>query len=186
MDLLAYMQISNLEKIAKKNNIEIPRLRGYRLMKNEQPISEEEIARLLKESEITVCERLCRSEPFWAAKANYISHNRKTDILCAQYLVTDPENDSNFVDINWEKIKGKKLTVLKAEIEKAKARITDQFDLWNKYAGQEGILYIHARIGGNNWKAYGGQELKKQPWFLEKVDDAFDSTYCDIYAKIND
>lgn len=124
MDLLAYMQISDLEEIARKNNIEIPRLRGYRLMKNESIVSE-------------------------------------TDL--EQYLIALPNNHI-----------------------KTKNKLLDQFSTWNKYAGQEGILYIHARIGGNNWKAYGGPELKKQPWFLEKVDDAFDSTYCDIYAKIKE
>ena len=46
------------------------------------------------------------------------------------------------------------------------------------------MLCIHARIGGGNWSYYDGPELSKQPWFIEKVDDAFDSTYCDIYAKI--
>ena len=27
-------------------------------------------------------------------------------------------------------------------------------------------------------------KLTEQPWYLERVDDSFDSTYCDIYAKI--
>ena len=31
MDLYAYSQIDKLEKIAKENNIKVPRLRGYRL-----------------------------------------------------------------------------------------------------------------------------------------------------------
>ena len=57
--------------------------------------------------------------------------------------------------------------------------------MWNKYAGKENVLYIHSRIGGGNWDYYGGNELSKQPWFLEKVDDCYDDTYCDIYAKIN-
>lgn len=36
MDLGAYGQIENLKSIAEANNIDIPRLRGYRLMKNER------------------------------------------------------------------------------------------------------------------------------------------------------
>ena len=59
-----------------------------------------------------------------------------------------------------------------------------QFETFNKYCGRDDVLYIHARIGGGNWPYYDGPELSKQPWFIEKVDDAFDSTYCDIYAKI--
>ena len=56
--------------------------------------------------------------------------------------------------------------------------------MWNKYVGRENVLYIHSRIGGTNWDYYNGNELTKQPWFLEKVDNYFDSTYCDIYALI--
>ena len=39
MDLGAYSQIDDLNEIAKENNIEVPRLRGYRLMKNEEYIT---------------------------------------------------------------------------------------------------------------------------------------------------
>ena len=31
---------------------------------------------------------------------------------------------------------------------------------------------------------YNGFNLIKNEWWLEKVDDYFDNTYCDIYAKI--
>jgi hypothetical protein len=58
-----------------------------------------------------------------------------------------------------------------------------QWELWNKYAGKDDILYIHTRIGGGNWSYYG-KEVVSKPWFLERVDDAYDDTYCDIYAKI--
>ena len=36
MDLGAYSQTEDLDEIAKRNNIHVPRLRGYRLMKNEE------------------------------------------------------------------------------------------------------------------------------------------------------
>ena len=39
MDLGAYAQIKDIEKIAKENGIVVPRLRGYRLMKNEEQIN---------------------------------------------------------------------------------------------------------------------------------------------------
>ncbi len=109
MDLCAYMQIDDIDEIARKNNIEVPRLRGYRLMKDEKPIN--------------ISDRVVNK------------------------------------------------------------RQTKQLELWNKYAGREDILYIHARIGGNNWSRYHDQ-VDTKPWFLEKVDDSFDSTYCDIYARI--
>jgi hypothetical protein len=56
--------------------------------------------------------------------------------------------------------------------------------MFNKYIGRDDILYVHARIGSGNWPAYR-DEVVNQPWFLEKIDDAFDPTYCDIYAKID-
>lgn len=43
MDLYAYGQIENLDELAKKNGIDIPRLRGYRLMSEMTPFSDEEI-----------------------------------------------------------------------------------------------------------------------------------------------
>lgn len=71
------------------------------------------------------------------------------------------------------------------KLKRQKKKVLDQFNTWNKYAGRDNVLYIHARIGGNNWNFYGGFELARQPWFIEKVDDSFDNTYCDIYAKIS-
>lgn len=84
----------------------------------------------------------------------------------------------------WDRIHGFKRKKLKFEIKKRKRAITKQYETYNKYCGRNDILYIHARIGGGNWSYFGGDELKKNEWFLEKVDDAYDSTYCDIYAKI--
>ena len=43
MDLLAYGQIDELEKLAEANGIKVPRLRGYRLMSEERPVSKEEL-----------------------------------------------------------------------------------------------------------------------------------------------
>jgi hypothetical protein len=43
MDLYAYSQIDDLKKYLEENNINVPRLRGLRLMKDEEPVSEEKI-----------------------------------------------------------------------------------------------------------------------------------------------
>ena len=43
MDLGAYANIEDLQQLAEKNGIDMPRCRGYRLMKNEKPISNKEI-----------------------------------------------------------------------------------------------------------------------------------------------
>lgn len=59
-----------------------------------------------------------------------------------------------------------------------------QLRTFNKYVGHADVMMVHARIGSNNWKEYGGFWLEKKPWFIEKVDDGFDPTYCDIYVKV--
>lgn len=188
MDLGAYAQIDNLGEIAKANNIDVPRLRGYRLMENEEPISKEEINQMLNDCAVEVCKDLCQAYPFWSSKPEYYVSSRYTDYVCRYFLVeTIGENGyKKYTDIRWDRIHGWKRKILKFEIKKEKRRIQAQFDMWNKYAGKKNVLYIHSRIGGYNWDYYGGDELKKQPWFLEKVDDSFDSTYCDIYAVIKD
>ena len=38
MDIFAYAQIGDLEQLAESNGISVPRLRGYRLMRDERPI----------------------------------------------------------------------------------------------------------------------------------------------------
>ena len=115
MDLYAYSQIERLDGLAKKNGIVVPRLRGYRLMFEEEAMTEEALESLIEE------------------------HGENS---------------------------------------------RDTFETFDKYSGRSDVLYIHARIGGGNWHSYRDQ-VKGQPWFLEKVDDPYDTTYCDIYAKID-
>lgn len=187
MDLLAYAQIENLENIAKENGIEVPRLRGYRLMRDEEPLTQEEINRIKRDCEVGVAEELCTADPFWNPHANSHTFSYYTDYLRKYYLVYEKEPDGyiRYTSIRWDRIHGKKRKILKFEIKKAHRRIQKQYDMWNKYAGQN-VLYIHARIGGYNWLDFGGNELEKQPWFLEHVDDWWDGTYCDIYSKIKE
>ena len=63
--------------------------------------------------------------------------------------------------------------------------IRASLDTFNKYAGSKDVLYVHARIGGNNWKYYQGDKIAQNPAYIEHVDDWLDNTYCDIYLKIN-
>lgn len=182
MDLGAYVQIDSLELIARENNIEVPRLRGLRLMSEESTIPETEIQQMLKACEVDVCNELCCSSPFWKIKANYLTWSSHTDRVCDYYLIKD---GNQYTGIRWDRIHGWKRRVLKLAIKQQKKKIRTQWDMWNKYAGRADVLYIHARIGGGNWNYYGGAELTKQPWFLERADDCWDGTYCDIYALLN-
>lgn len=191
MDLGAYAQIENLEEIAKVNGIEVPRLRGYRLMKDEEPISKEDIEKWKEECAIDVAQDLCEAKPFWSNHPWWYESSYETDYIKDYYLVKNPDKEERgyqkYIGIRWDKIHGWKRKRLKFEIKKQKRRIQEQYDMWNRYAGKDGILYIHARIGGNNWKDFGVKaNITEQPWYLERVDDCFDSTYCDIYAKIKE
>lgn len=183
MDLFAYTQIENLEEIAKENGIECPRLRGYRLMSEESIInisSEDK-----KEIAIDCVKNLCCSEPFWNSHSTVWTGDIYTDYLRYYFLKYEKnENGCEYpIKVRWDRIHGWKRKVLKTMIHNEYMKRIKNFKVWNKYVGRNDILYIHARIGGNNWPYYKDQVIDK-PWFIEKVDDPFDCTYCDIYAKI--
>ena len=181
MDLYAYSQIESLEEIAKKNNIYVPRLRGYRLMKDELPsnFSNEEY-----DYEVECVKELCTSIPFWNPNADMCEYSSRTDCKRSYYIETIENGDEDVTErIRWNRIHGKKRRILKTFIHNERKRFERQKAAWDKYAGREDVLYIHARLGGANWPYYHA-EVDTKPWFLEKVDDSYDSTYCDIYAKI--
>lgn len=184
MDLGAYAQIDNLGSIAKKNNIIVPRLRGYRLMKYEEPVDDEFIEKSAKHNGLYECESIICSISF-----GWTEYSSNTERLVNKYMIKEKRTSGSgieyydIVDVNWDAVHGDLRKRLKFATKKARNEARKQYNTFNKYVGRD-VLYIHARIGGGNWNYYGGPELEKQPWFLEKVDDAYDNTYCDIYAKI--
>lgn len=180
MDLYAYRQIESLEEIAKRNNIYVPRLRGYRLMKDEVPNNFNDEG---WDVEVECVIALCTSVPCWDMKSWVSCYDDQTDRKRNYYIETIKNGDNIIKRVRWDRIHGKKRKILKTYIHNERKRFKRQKAAWDKYAGREDVLYIHARIGGDNWPYYH-TEVDTKPWFLEKVDDAFDSTYCDIYAKI--
>lgn len=195
MDLGAYVKIDSLSEIAEKNGISVPRLRGYRLMKEENPVSEEEIREMIHDATMEVYESAVSSIPRFRPDSRMSVYSPTTKRLKKKYLIqekkmrkrTDGTEYTYYetVGFRWELIHGKNRKAIKFAIKKREKAIRKQYDIWNKYAGKEGILYIHARIGGGNWIGYNGdREIASKPWFLDRVDDSFDCTYCDIYAKI--
>ena len=180
MDLTAYSLGEILEAVMQANGIEVPRFRGARLMELEEKISDESLQEALKDAELSACEEACESD--FEFKAHWREFGYRTDKIKKRYIKYDNKKP---VSIKWDKLHGYKRKTVKYTIRKDKQRIIQNFETFNKYCGREDVLYIHARIGGWNWEAFKGSELMKQPWFLEKCDDAYDSTYCDIYAKID-
>lgn len=187
MDLAAYMQIGDLEQIAKENGIEIPRLRGYRLMKDQKPMSVEEIHKMAERQALEEAEQLCCAYPTWNPYSHTSEYSWRTDCIRKKYIIYDySEGYKKPVTIRWNRIHGKKRKILKWQIRKAKRRIQNQYEVWNKYCGREDVLYIHSRMGGGNWYQYEDkQSITSAPWFLDRVDDYWDGTYCDFYARIN-
>ena len=168
VDLQAYLNIENLSDVAKANGIEVPRLRGYRLMSTQKPISEEYIKQEI-DREIE-CE--------WRDLERCVT-NLLEDILNKDYVRY--ECDKSWMGMHEDMICG------------YEAGFKKTCEVFNKYAGREDVLMIHSRMGGTrvtHWdnaqhKTVVDYDLEAQPWFLDHVRDAFDSTYCDIYAKID-
>lgn len=180
MDLGAYAQIDSLSQIMKDNNIDIPRLRGLRLMKDEQPYSDERIEECARSYWLRDCELACTSG--FSYGSGWYEFSDRTWKLKRKYLQFNEDNEP--IAIRWDKIHGKKRNLFKYLLKQNRKKLSKNLQTFNKYCGRDDVLYIHARIGGANWVPYHGPEIKKQPWFLDKEDDPWDSTYCDIYAKI--
>lgn len=194
MDLGAYLNIDDemYAKIIQENNIDVPRLRGYRWMGNELETDIDEY--IIPSLKRHVYDDALRSDPPFAIDPYCFEYSERTDRRKKKYGIykkvahtfSDGETEyySELVDLKWDKIHGKHRKNVKFNLKKELKAAKKQYDVWNKYVGRKDVLYIHARIGGDNWIYYGGYKLEKEPWFLEKVDDYYDSTYCDIYARI--
>ena len=179
MDLYAYTQIETLDFIAEKNGINCPRLRGYRLMRDENAVVLDD--EFMLHLQISVIRQLI--EESWGQ--NRISWWNDDDKQRHRYLIysTDADGDEWATGIYWGRLNGRKKRMIKTRVRNELKKFKKQYDTFNKYVGRNDILYIHSRIGGGNWPYYY-KYVVDQPWFIEKVDDACDSTYCDIYAKI--
>ena len=165
MDLFAYIQKGDLDGLAKTNGIDVPRLRGYRLMKDETPLDETYIQECIK------------------AETEYrLESTDRTITAMIEYLVNK--------DLSHIRSEAVDLVDDLREYSRYEERLRKQCDMWNKYVGREDVLMIHSRMGGCTYTytdANGNEntyDLRKQPWFLGCVNDAFDGTYVDIYAKI--
>lgn len=179
MDLGAYGNIATLDGMVKEAGISVPRLRGYRLMADEEPVG---LSEVFNEWVIEgLVSDLCCSIPYWSPHTCCHTYSSWTSRLKHYYV---DYSDKNHPKVRWDRIHGWKRRVLKTYIHNEKQKYKKQYDIFNKYCGRTDILYIHARIGGGNWPAYK-DDVIHEPWFIEKVDDAFDSTYCDIYAKLS-
>ena len=194
MDLFAYSQIGRLQELLEINAISIPRLRGIRLMSEEECFSKDIIDKMILSQAAWTYEKACCSVPVWYPKGHMIESSDRSNKFRKRYLIEVEEqvkrdDGSTFtypkvIAFRWELLHGKARKRLKYAIKGERKRIHNYCDTFNKYVGRSDVLCVHARIGGNNWTSYDGPKIERQPWFLEKTDDYFDSTYCNIYVKV--
>lgn len=192
MDLGAYMNIENLQDIMEANGIEVPRLRGLRLMCEEFEITPEDIERAIQaQNEYTMDNFCCSVPPF--TDSNTHSYNPSTARRKKKYLITErythgpksaPRVSERIVGIRWELIHGKARKRLKLALKHNAKSVRKQYEMFNRFVGRNDVLYIHARCGSQGWGSNYIHEIRQQSWFIDMVDDYFDPTYCDIYAKI--
>ena len=184
MDLYAYSHIDNLNDVLKSTGVDIPRLRGLRLMLEEIPLSEQDIDEAIRSEQLYAAEQLIRAHPKWKNNACLHSYCYETDKACKKFLHYD--HDGNVIGIRWDLIHGKHRQSMKLAMHNAEKRVRHTFDTFNQYAGRDDILCVHTRIGGSNWAYYNQNGIISQSTaFIEKIDDSFDNTYCDIYLRIN-
>ena len=174
MDLGAYAQIENLGAVASQNGISVPRLRGYRLLKDEKPMDYLEAMGDGYEAQIVM--DLIHAMPFWTYDSSWSAYGGEEYDWAENHYLSKDRNA-----VRWENIHGWKRRVLKLAIHTERKKYKKQYEVWNRYTGRDDILYAHARIGGKNWAYYKDYMIGD---LIERVDDAWDCTYCDLYFRI--
>lgn len=177
MDLYAYSQIEDLEQLLEKNEIKIQRLRGLRLMKNEELISDKEIEERIAEEKIEYAVNWLKQRCDWSWSSDRDDNHHKSFIYGK-----NEEGNRQIIDIDFSKVHGKDRKHIKYKWKVITKKFTAQFDMWNRYVGKN-VLYVHARQGGDN-RLYYPIDIK-HPMYLDDIDDAWDSTYCDIYYDLD-
>ena len=184
MDLEAYARIEELNHLLTDNGIEIPRLRGITLCTEQTPYTDEDIAREIISVESDAYTEAVQSDwrcCGWFEFSDRTEHNIKKygiKVPCDEYP------DFPFWKPNWDLIHGRKRKALKFILKKSRRHFERFVEVYNKYSGIPNVLRIHARLGSNNWTYFNCHWIEQQEWFIEKVDDYWDSTYCDIYIRI--
>lgn len=177
MDLYAFAQIEDLQHYLDDNNIDIPRLRGLRLMKDEKIITDEETEKSVKGDQIDYAVHWLREHCDWCWSSWKMDRKHKAFIYGK-----DEHGNKAVVGIDLSKVHGKDKKRIKFHWKQIKKRYYEQFGMFNKYVGKN-VLYVHARLGSTNWSDYKVDTT--HPMYLERIDDAWDGTYCDIYYDLD-
>ena len=186
MDLGAYVQIDELEGVLLSNGINIPRLRGLRLMRDEKKYTEEETRNCVESAKLWAYSEIMETVPPFTVNANMWAYTNGAKKRHKKYIIYDKNVDwFKPAAIRWDLIHGKQRKAMKFQGKIAARKELERIRTWNKYAGQDDVLYIHARLGSSNWSDVTWKDYRNEPWFLYGEDDSDDSSYCNIYAKVN-
>lgn len=140
------------DEIAERQGIDIPRMRGYRFMAGEEPITDDEVERVIR-----------KTIPRWLTEPGG--------------CVVRIKGRGKFKTVDKRQVKGE----YRMRVKSARR----QYAAFNRYVGQPDIVMVHCRAGSrDDWIEGGGIWIQKQPWFIERVRDTFDETYCDVYIRI--
>ena len=187
MDLYAYMNIGNLQDVASENGIDVPRLHGYRMMneENRDPMPKEDYAEVEAIFAIQyISDNISRKDRRRVRAAGLnVDEWVENEYIIMNPKYSESDDEHKYLGVRWDKIHGEPRKRLKLYIKTRVKRWETQMQTFNKYCGRDDVLYIHAKIGGNNWPNYY-KSVVYEPWFIEKVDDCYYDEYCDIYARI--
>ena len=179
MENSTFDQTKILDRIAAVNGICVPRCRAYRLMRNEKCITVSEIEDRIGRKALYLVEKLLEADALT---------NERAEARIRRYMTIKKEPDGlkRTIGIRWERIHGKLRKRIKRQVKIARRLVSMQAALWNQYVGNGDVLYIQARLSSADlYDRKVRAEVCQQPWFLALAEDYLETSYCDIYAKIN-
>lgn len=161
---------------------DIPRLRGLRKMECIAPMTDAEYKQLIQRRRGDGYEYALAVRPKWTLKPRYSEYSSETRRMEKKFLIKDGYQTTG---VRWGLIHGKRRKAVKYWGKYYTRHAKAQYDMWNRYAGRNDVMYISARIGTGNWSDFHWSQYTNEPWFIDAIDDTFDETYCDIYVKID-
>ena len=183
MDLGAYAQIGPLGAVMRENGISVSRLRGLRLMADEKRITAEEIKAAKKTKLSDDLRNLVEACPSWSLHPACYAYSRGVREKIKRYYELG-ENGYDVLRVRWENLHGKARKRVRYVLRHSGKAVEDNLSMFNRFVGRNDVLYIHARQGSSNWSSTTHLSYSAQPWYICSIDDPYDASYCDIYARI--
>lgn len=179
-----YFNMDKLDSLLTSINITISRIRDFNFMAFSKGFTPEEVTDTIHDFEMYNIAALIDNRQRWKdfrlqpTLSDSMTYNKRRRYF--QY-----NKDGEEIGVKWKNIHGRHRKTAKFWCKKSEHQIVDTMNTFNKYVGKNDVLRINARLGGINWRCFGGIDIEKHPAFIEKVDSCYEETYCDIYIKID-